>query len=79
MNLVDVFYSKTNAQRLPPPYIKGKYRSSYNVMADFASAVEGPAARPVIYTMGFEHDMVQHALAQAGKKPAGVDYPNLVS
>jgi hypothetical protein len=48
-------------------------------MAGFASAVEGPAARPVIYTMRFELDMVQHALAQAGKKPAGVDYPNLVS
>ena len=35
-------------------------------MAEFASAAEAPAARAVIYTMGFEHDMVQHALAQAG-------------
>ncbi len=32
-------------------------------MAAFASAAE---ARAVIYTMGFDHDMVQHALAQAG-------------
>jgi hypothetical protein len=35
-------------------------------MAEFASAAEAPAACAVIYTMGFEHDMVQHALAQAG-------------
>ena len=35
-------------------------------MADSASAAEAPAARAVIYTMDFDHDMVQHALAQAG-------------
>jgi hypothetical protein len=35
-------------------------------MAEFASAADAPAARTVIYSMGFEHDMVQHALAQAG-------------
>ena len=35
-------------------------------MAAFASSADAPAARPVIYTMGFDHDMVQHALAQAG-------------
>jgi hypothetical protein len=35
-------------------------------MAEFASAAEGPVDRPVIYTMGFEKDMVQHALALAG-------------
>ena len=35
-------------------------------MAYSASAAEAPAARAVIYTMGFDHDMVQHALAQAG-------------
>jgi hypothetical protein len=35
-------------------------------MAEFASAADTPAAPAVIYTMGFDHDMVQHALAQAG-------------
>jgi hypothetical protein len=35
-------------------------------MAEFASAADAPAARAVIYSMGFDHDMVQHALAQAG-------------
>jgi hypothetical protein len=35
-------------------------------MAEFASAAEAPAARAVIHAMGFDHDMVQHALAQAG-------------
>jgi hypothetical protein len=35
-------------------------------MVEFASAAEAPAARAVIYAMGFDHDMVQHALAQAG-------------
>jgi hypothetical protein len=35
-------------------------------MAEFTSAAEAPAARAVIYMMGFDHDMVQHALAQAG-------------
>jgi hypothetical protein len=35
-------------------------------MSEFASAADAPAARAVIYTMGFDHDMVQHALAQAG-------------
>ena len=35
-------------------------------MAELASATEAPAAPAVIYTMGFDHDMVQHALAQAG-------------
>jgi hypothetical protein len=37
-------------------------------MAEFASAAGAPAAaaRAVIDTMGFDHDMVQHALAQAG-------------
>jgi hypothetical protein len=32
-------------------------------MAELGSA---PAARAVIYSMGFDHDMAQHALAQAG-------------
>jgi hypothetical protein len=35
-------------------------------MAELASAADAPAARPVIYAMGFDHDMVQHAMAQAG-------------
>ncbi len=35
-------------------------------MEELASAAAAPAARAVIYTMGFDHDMVQHALAQAG-------------
>jgi hypothetical protein len=35
-------------------------------MAEFASAADAPAARVVIHTMGFDHDMVQHAMAQAG-------------
>ena len=35
-------------------------------MSDFASVAEVPAARAVIYTLGFDHDMVRHALAQAG-------------
>jgi hypothetical protein len=35
-------------------------------MAEFTSAAEAPAARAVIYMMGFDHDTVQHALAQAG-------------
>jgi hypothetical protein len=35
-------------------------------MAEFTSAADAPAARAVIYSMGFDHDMVQHALAQAG-------------
>jgi hypothetical protein len=35
-------------------------------MAEFASSAGAPAARAVIYSMGFDHDMVQHALAQAG-------------
>ncbi len=35
-------------------------------MADFPSAAEAPAAPAVIHCMGFDHDMVQHALAQAG-------------
>jgi hypothetical protein len=34
-------------------------------MAELASAADAPAARAVIYTMGFDHDLVQHALAQA--------------
>jgi hypothetical protein len=32
----------------------------------FTSAADVPAARAVIHSMGFDHDMVQHALAQAG-------------
>jgi hypothetical protein len=35
-------------------------------MAEFASAADAPAARAVIYAMGFDHNMVQHALAQVG-------------
>ena len=35
-------------------------------MADFPSAAGAPAAPAMIYCMGFDHDMVQHALAQAG-------------
>jgi hypothetical protein len=35
-------------------------------MAELASAAEAPAAPAVINSMGFDHDMVQHALAQAG-------------
>jgi hypothetical protein len=35
-------------------------------MAEFASSTGAPAAPAVIYSMGFDHDMVQHALAQAG-------------
>ena len=35
-------------------------------MAEIASAAKAPAARTVIYTMDFDLDMVQHALAQAG-------------
>jgi hypothetical protein len=35
-------------------------------MTEFASAAGAPAARAVIYSMGFDHDMVQHALALVG-------------
>jgi hypothetical protein len=35
-------------------------------MAEFATAAGAPAASAVIYSMGFDHDMVQPALAQAG-------------
>jgi hypothetical protein len=35
-------------------------------MAEFASSAGAPAARAVIYSMGFDHDTVQHTLAQAG-------------
>ena len=35
-------------------------------MAEFAYSAGAPAAPAVIYSMGFDHDMVQHALAQAG-------------
>jgi hypothetical protein len=35
-------------------------------MAEFESAASAPLAPAVIYSMGFDHDMVQHALAQAG-------------
>ena len=35
-------------------------------MAEFASAAESSDARAVIYATGFDHDMVQHALVQAG-------------
>jgi hypothetical protein len=49
-----------NAEQRQLQIIKVKYRSSLFSMADDL------AARAVIYTMGFEHDMVQNALAQAG-------------
>jgi hypothetical protein len=45
---------------------KVKYRSSYIWMAEFALAADAPAACAVIDTVGFDHNMVQHALAQAG-------------
>jgi hypothetical protein len=35
-------------------------------MSELASAADAPAARAVIYTMGFDQDTVQHALEQAG-------------
>jgi hypothetical protein len=35
-------------------------------MEEFASSAGAPLAPAVIYSMGFDHDMVQHALAQAG-------------
>jgi hypothetical protein len=35
-------------------------------MAEFTPAADAPAARAVIYAMGFDHDIVQRALAQAG-------------
>ena len=35
-------------------------------MSECASSAGAPAARAVIYSMGFDHNMVQHALAQAG-------------
>jgi hypothetical protein len=50
---------QTNAQLLQSSH----HRFVLNRMAELASA---PSARAVIDSMGFDHDMVQHALAQAG-------------
>ena len=57
---------QTNAQLPQHESAKVKYRSRYNWMAEFTSAADAPAARAMIYSMGFDHDMVQHALVQAG-------------
>ncbi len=57
---------QTNAQQQQHESPKVKYRSRYYWMAEFSSEADAPAARAVIYSMAFDHDMVQHALAQAG-------------